>query len=64
MSQFLTTIEKAQREHGLSDRELGQLFGVCRVQVGRWKEGRSLPIPAAQETVIRFLESYQGPEGA
>lgn len=59
MNELQEAIQAAQSEHGLTDREIGQLFGVCSVQVQRWKEGRSRPIPGAEERVVKILQAYK-----
>jgi len=58
MTDLQTALKTAQETHGLTDREIGQLFGVCAVQVRRWKRGVSLPIPGARRTVIEVLRNY------
>jgi len=39
------------------ERDLGQIFGVSRAQVNRWKNGRGLPGQGSRKTVISRLRA-------
>lgn len=41
----------------MSPRDVGQRFGVCATTVERWREGKSLPVPSAQRSVLRVLRA-------